>query len=283
MLFVSALAFIVPLFSGCAAPRDMAQAQPAGSPTALVSPTSSITSATTPDTTPTTLLQVAGTITATETITATIEGTPTVRPTPAGPPPAPLNILNILPFVPPSQILVKRDSMQLDAPGPSAGDDEVLFTTTGPGVTGAITEEMGSALSVITYDPTYREWNQIWTSEVVTGTASPLLGIGQKDIGGYNGGDLLGTGDPVFAARTTMLDGQARFYMWRWNSKDRKAVPIKKAPSSAGGSDTVFEGELDINLIDLNDDRVYEVVIDNVSGVQIWKWDGNMYVPQEGR
>lgn len=218
------------------------------------------------------------TVTATIEETATPENTPTLGPPPTGTPPEPMSRLNIFRHIPPGATLVKRDNVKLDGSDP----DEVMFTITGPGKT--ITDETQSAINVLTYDPLYWRWNDTWSSEVVSGTASPLLSIGQSGIGGYNGGDLLRTGAPVLAVRTTLRDGHARLYLWRWNREKRTGEPIKMLPVGGGAErNAVFDADLDVGLADLNDDGVYEVVADNATGVQIWKWDGAKYAPEGGQ
>lgn len=270
ILFV-ALTLIVPLISGCSAPRDSAQAQPADeSPTALVA-----TPEGTPDGTPT--LETSATITDTAPITGTAE-TP---PTPSGTPEPPFDGFDIFRYVPSGKTLAKRDRIQLDAPGENAGEDEVLLTITGPSET--ITDEIDSRIGVVSYITATRQWDLGWTSEVISGTAVPLLNIGQRDIGGYNGGDLLRTGDPILVLRTYLSDGRAQLHMWRWDRQSRKAAAVTKSDGAPEGSNTTFEGELDINVIDIDDDAIYEVVADNLLGVQIWKWDGGSYVLQEGQ
>lgn len=275
MLFAAALALIVPLFSGCSAPRDVAQMQPVeGSPTALITTTPASTADVPSVEMPS--VEAAGTVT----------GTAEVLPTPSGTPPSAFDTLNTFQYVPSGKSLVKRDRVQLDAPGANAGEDEILLTITGPSET--ITGAVDSRIGVLSYNSVYRQWDLGWTSEVVSGTATPLLNIGQKDIGGVNGGDLLRTGDPIVVVRTVMDDGSARLHMWRWNRQSREAAPVKKAigsrqaaegtpEGSDTASDTVFEADLDINLMDIDDDGVYEIVADNLSGVQIWKWDGNIF------
>ena len=265
ILFAAALALIVPLFSGCAAPRDVTQAQPVeGSPTALIA-------------TPSSTADVPSVGTPSAVVTGTVE----VLPTPSGTPPSAFDTLNTFQYVPSGKSLVKRDRLQLDAPGPDAGEDEILLTITGP--SDIVTGEVDSRIGVLSYDPVYRQWDLGWTSEVVSGTATPLLNIGQKDIGGFNGGDLLRTGDPILAVRTTMDDGRAHLHMWRWNGQSREAAPVRKADGPLESSETVFEANLDINLMDIDDDGVYEVVADNLSGVQIWKWDGTIFKVEGAR
>ena len=282
ILFAAAFALIIPLLSGCAAPRDVAQLQPEftpliGSPTALVSTPSPASSTADVPSVETPSVEATGTITGTSTVTGTAE----VLPTPSGTPPSAFDGLNTFQYVPSGKSLVKRDRVQLDAPGPNAGEDEVLLTITGPSE--IITGEGDSRIGVLTYDPVYRQWDLGWTSEVVSGTATPLLNTGQKDIGGFNGGDLLRTGDPILVVRTTMDDGAARLHMWRWNRESREASPVTKSDGPLEGSDTIFEADLDINLMDIDDDGVYEVVADNLSDVQIWKWDGNIFKLEGGR
>jgi hypothetical protein len=250
---VIALLALAPLAAGCS-PRTMAQA-------ATATPSQPGDAVPSPTVTP-----AAG---ATEPA-----GTPTVRPTPSGPPPTPENVLNVFNFFPSEDTLVKRDLLNLD------GDDmpEVLFTITEPGIT--ITEETASALRVLDYDPTYREWKPVWVSEPITGTASPLPAANRAD--GYNGGDLLRTGAHIFLARTSTLDGHAHLYMWQWDASKQTATRLKMAPPGGGPERDSFEGELDVQVADLDNDSVYEVVADNLASVQVWKWDGSKYAPEGG-
>lgn len=176
-----------------------------------------------------------------------------------------------------ANILVRRDVIQLDGTG--AG--EVLYTLAGsPSV---ITGENKSNINVLTYDPTYREWNLTWGSQPISGTASPLLSANQRNLGGLNGGDLLRTGAPVFILRTTTKDGRAHMQLIRWNAAARKGDVLSVTPAGGGAERDTFEADLDLNVADINDDGVYEVVADNTNGVQVWKWDGQKYVPQEQR
>ena len=206
-------------------------------------------------------------------------GTPTPRPVPTGTPPAdPLALLNIFNFFQPGDTLVKKDVLQLDG----QGADEVLYTITGPDR--GITSEYHSAISVLMYDPIYREWQPAWSSGGVQGKASPLPAASL--VVGYNGGDLLRTGRPILALRTTTRDGRAHLRLWGWDGAARKAEPLKmQAPDGQGVKDAVFDADLDLTLVDLNDDGVYEVVADNVNSMQVWGWDrvGNRFVRVEGR
>lgn len=214
----------------------------------------------------------------TEVATATSrpEGTPTVRPTPTGPAPSPIDVLNLFTFYSGEDTLVKSDLLKLNGTDPG----EVLFTITG--AREVITTENKTFVSVLTYDKVYREWNNAWRSEPVSGTASPLASVGQAS--GYNGGDLLRTGSPIIMARTTTRDNRAHLYMWRWNKDKHAAENIMMVPAGGGPPKAAdFVGDLDVNVADLNNDGVYEVVADNLRGVQVWKWDGSKYAPQGGR
>jgi hypothetical protein len=207
-----------------------------------------------------------------------VSGTPTERPTPPGPSPTPENLLNIFQLFPSNATLVKRDWLQLDK------DDtlEVLFTITGPGE--SITTENRSAIGVADYDPKYREWNLAWSTSltVISGTASPLPSANRVD--GYNGGDLLRTGAPIFLLRATTLDSHAHLYMWKWDAEKHQANFLKMVPASGGSEqDAAFEGDLDVNVADLDNDWVYEVIADNLKDVQVWKWDGSKYAPEAKR
>jgi hypothetical protein len=209
------------------------------------------------------------------TATSTPEGTPTPRPIPTGTPPAPLDVLFPLNYLPVSNILVKRDVLNLDGDG----HDEVLLTASTPH--DVVTGTYSSAIEVLTYDDLYREWNPSWVSTGITGTASPLPSANQA--GGVNGGDLLRTGDPILLIRTTTLDNNAHLAMWRFDRQTKKADFLKMVPAGGGAEkDAIFDAELDVNVADINDDGVYEVVADNLAGVQVWTWDGSRYVPEGG-
>jgi hypothetical protein len=210
------------------------------------------------------------------TSTTTAEGT-VVVPTPSGPTPAdPTNLLNVFNFFPSDETLARRDELQLE------GDTvpEMLYTIAGPGT--AITAETTSALAVITYDPTYRQWNLAWQSDPVEGVASPLTPFNKAHPDGFNGGDILRTGKPILAIRTTTRDRKAHLYLYSWDAQAHKGTPLKMA-SSSGDANARFDGDLDVNLADLNGDGVYEVVADNLKDVQTWKWDGSKFVQGGGR
>ncbi len=270
---------LIPL-AGCS-PQSMAQSATATSnaqatqvanpsPT-VISPTLSIT--------PTAEAQATLSITATASITATgvvtAPGTPTPLPTPTGEPPDPLSVLNIFQFFSPNDTLVARDPVNLDG----TGADEVLYTIAGRQSFITDTTEIRSGIGVLTYDATYRQWIPIWASPPLSGTTSPLPSANRKEAGGYNGGNLLGNGEAVMLARTTTLDGKAHLYLWRWNKEKGEGEPLKMAaPGGAGDADALFDADLDANVADVDDDGIYEVVLDNVAGVQIWKWDGTRFV-----
>jgi hypothetical protein len=251
-----------------------ATAQAAASPSPSPAGTATIAASITPGGTQTP--QAGATITATLTVTATVvEGTATPRPTPTGEPPPPINSLNVFNFFPETGTLVKRDTLQLDKDGP----DEVVITVTSPQE--AITGTFSSAIAVLTYDAVYREWDVRWSSTSITGTASPLPAANRA--GGVNGGDLLRTGSPILLLRTTTEDNRAHLAMWRWNIGTGNGDYLKMLP--VGGElerEAVFDADLDVNVADINDDGVYEVVADNLAGVQVWKWDGSRYVPEGG-
>ncbi|MDQ5823055.1 MAG: hypothetical protein M3441_02460 [Chloroflexota bacterium] len=238
-------------------------------------------------TTTTTATSATGTAAATETVSVTdpvsatatvVEGTPTPRPTPEGPAPEPEDQLDMYGFFPGTSILVRRDLMQLDGTGPN----EVLYSLTGPDP--AITTEFRSNVNVLTYDTVYREWLPLWASDPVSGTATPLLSVAQAELGGLNGGDLLRTGAPVFILRTTTADSRAHLFLYRWDAVGSKADPLRMVPVGGGAEqNAAFTADLDLNVADLDDDGIYEVVADNVAGVQVWKWDGQKYVPEVAR
>lgn len=268
---------LIPL-AGCS-PQSMAQSATATanaettqvanpSPT-IITPTLSIT--------PTIPAQATVSITATASITATgvvtEVGTPAPRPTPTGEPPDPMSRLNIFQFFATDDTLVARDFINLDG----VGTDEILMTISG--VRRIITDEVNSGIGVLTYDTTYREWVPLWSPGPITGTTSPLPSANRKEAGGYNGGNLLGSAEPVLVARTTTVDGKAHLYLWRWNKESREGAPLKMtAPGGAGDVDAIFDADLDANVADIDDDGIYEVVLDNVAGVQVWKWDGTRFV-----
>src|SRR5205823_3651227 len=101
---------------------------------------------------------------------------------------------------------------------------------------------------------------------------------------GYNGGKLLRTNDPILLLRTTTLNSHAHLYMWRWDAASHKGERLKMVPVGGGSErNTDFEADLDVTVADLDGDGIYEVVADNVSGVQTWKWDGSKYAPEGKR
>ncbi|MBF6613114.1 MAG: hypothetical protein IVW55_08300 [Chloroflexi bacterium] len=269
---------------GCS-PQNMAQAATAtaaavpsltvANPTPLASPTSTAIPGT-PGATVTTP-QADATTSVTAAVTGT-PGTPTVRPTPSGTPPNPLDVLNVFNFVNPLDLtLVKSDVLPLNG---NSGPGQVFYTIST--ATQPITQEEHSALSVLSYDPVYREWTPTWSSEEITGTASPLPLYSQP--GGYNGGDLVHAGAPILVLRTTERAGHARLALWRWDKQKNAGEPLKMTPVVGGAErDAIFDADLDINMADLDNDGVYEVVADNLKGVQVWKWDGSKFVPQGGR
>jgi hypothetical protein len=217
-------------------------------------------------------------VTATEqiSVTANTTETTTVAPTPSGEAPDPMSVLNVFEFFSPQQTIVKRDPLQLD----SSETEEMLFTAMEP--TEIVTQEIYSALVVVAYSKDERRWTSIWQSDIITGTASPLPAANRS--GGYNGGNLLGVNDPVLMLRASTLDGHAHLYMWRWYTALRKGERVMMTPIN-GGADAPsnFEADLDVNVADLNNDGIFEVVGDNVTGVQIWKWNGSKYLPEAGK
>lgn len=301
VLATGALLLGTTLAIGCVGQNDRGNlgnnlAQPATTQTILPAATAAVTGtgtitpqATNPATTATTEATPGstGTITAAETVTLTvpvtptdtvIEGTPTPRPVPTGEPPDPESRLNMYQFYQTNNTLVRRDYVQLDG----SGDNEILYTLTGPDP--VITTEQRSNINVLTYDPVYREWSIAWESIPVSGTASPLLSWAQSNLGGLNGGPLLGGNTPVFAIRTTTSDNRAHLFLYRWDAAAKTADPLKMV-QAVGGAETnaIFDADLDVNLADLNNDNVYEVVADNIAGVQIWRWDGQKFVPEVAR
>lgn len=256
-----------------------ATAQPTGTLTVLPAVTAGATGTTTGTTSVAT--SATGTITPAVPVSATatvVEGTPTPRPTPTGEPPDPESRLNIYQFYQTNNILVRRDSVQLDG----SGADEVLYTLTGPDP--VITGELRSNINVLTYDATYREWTATWSSDPISGTATPLLSVAQSEIGGLNGRDLLRTGTPILMLRTTTADNRAHLHLYRWEAAGKKADLLRMVPTGGGAEqNAAFSADLDLNVADLDDDGIYEVVADNVAGVQVWKWDGQKFVPEVAR
>ncbi len=195
---------------------------------------------------------------------------------PSNAPPDPMRQFNTFGFFISPELLIRRDALQLD----KDPTDEMLYTLIIPAE--VITEPTSSVLRVIDYDSGAQKWNAVWTSELITGTASPLPAANRSD--GFNGGKLLHTDDPILLLRTTTTDGHAHLHIWKWNAAERKGEALKMTPLS-GGADQVaaFEGDLDVNVGDLDNDGVYEVIVDNVAGVQTWKWDGTKFVGEGNR
>ena len=258
-MLCAALLF-VPAVAGCS-PQSMAQSATATA-SAKVSPTASKTAS---EATPTEIAAPAGTQ------SPGADATEGPLPTPTGAPPDPISRLNVFKFVIAPQVLVKRDMLQLIPDSTLEG----IMTISEPAE--AITQETNSVIEILAYDTQYRDWYIPWDSDIITGTASPLPGANRAD--GYNGGDLLHNGHPIFVARTTTLDGKAHLYLWSWDSNTKKATPIKMVPAAGKPEQLSFDADLDVRVADLNDDGVYEVVADNVSGVLTWKWDGSKFVP----
>jgi hypothetical protein len=221
------------------------------------------------------------TSTAAITATETPEGTPTPRPTPTGPPlEDPLLIYSPFDFIVPGNLIARSDILQIDGEGTEEG--LLTITESRLGLTRPLTEEVASALGVATYDPVYREWVLTWQSDALPGVARPLPDV--ELPGGYNGGDLLRDGSTILALRTTTLDGKAHLFIYRYDRQARSAAPLKMvAAEGAAETDSHFEADLDVNMADLDDDGVYEVVVDNVAGVLTWRWDGSRFVPREAR
>lgn len=274
------LLVLLPIVAGCSSPSAAPAAQ-AETVTAAQSTVTVLPAATAPAAgeTATTVTEP---LTDTATVTSTVaDETPAPRFTPTGPPPSdPLDVLNIFGIVTPGNLAVKRDILPLDGNNPP----NVLVTIAGArlGVSTPLTTENTSALGVMTYDPVFREWNLSWQSDPISGTARPLAASNQ--FGGTNGGDLLRDGSPILELRTTTLDGMAHLQLLRYDRNTHKAIPLKMVPSTgAPEKDALFDGELDVTVADLDDDGIYEVVADNVSGVQAWRWDGSRYIPRETR
>ncbi|MGA7733071.1 MAG: hypothetical protein WCD37_17575 [Chloroflexia bacterium] len=273
--FMLGLPLAIAAWSPQSAPASMrAQAEPTAT-VATGAPATATPAATATSTAPGSPTQVVtGTVTPTET-----PGTPPPRPTPVGPPPAvPYARLKVFDFGTGGNVVVKRDRMPLDG----TGTDNILITISEArlGVGRPVTEEVASGLGVATWDPVYREWNLTWQSTPISGTARLLPAANQP--GGWNGRPLLGTADPVFALRTSTLDGAAHLQLFKWNKETRQGEPLRMVPVGNGPEeDAVFDADLDVNVADLNEDGRWEVVADNVAGVQIWSWDGSKYVPAE--
>jgi hypothetical protein len=283
---VVALIALLPLAAGCSSP-SAPSAQAATATAATTAPVTVL-----PAVTASVAAAAAGTplttaVTPTAPITSTAvaapstpAGTPTPRPTPTGTAPDPFDLLNVFDIAPAGNIVVKRDILPLDGKQP----DNVLVTLTGSRIepSASLTTENGSAIGVMTYDPVYREWNLIWQSDPISGTARPLPASNQ--FGGTNGGDLLRDGSSVLMLRTTTVDRAAHLELFRYDRNSHKAAPLKMVPDAgAAEKDAIFDADLDVTVADLDDDGVYEVVADNLSGVKTWRWDGSTYVPRETR
>ena len=217
-------------------------------------------------------VQARASITATAAITSTAVITGVQTPT--GAPADPASRLNIFEFFSPNDTLVTRDFINLDG----EGTDEVLYTIAGrPSViTGT---EVQSGIGVLIYDATAQRWDPVWASPPLSGTTSPLPSANRKEAGGYNGGILLSNTGPVLVVRSTTSDGKAHLQLWRWNSTTKEGEALKMVPPEGGSErDAVFDADLDVNIVDINDDGIYEVVLDNLIGVQIWTWDGTRFV-----
>lgn len=278
------LAMILIPLAGCS-PQSMAQSATAtadAQATQLANPSPTAIPIT--STTAFTPVEATAAITATAGITATgvvtPEGTAGPASTPTGPPPDPVSVLNIFQFFPTNYTLVARDLVNLDG----AGTDEVIYTISETRLT--ITQEVQSGIGVLSYNANARQWVPIWGSKPISGTASPLPSANRKEAGGYNGGNILGiSGPPVLVVRTTTLDGKAHLRLWRWNTLKGEGTlkgagePLKMA--QAGGTsdtDAVFDADLDAIVADIDDDGIYEVILDNVASVQVWTWDGTRFV-----
>jgi hypothetical protein len=187
-------------------------------------------------------------------------------------------LLNVLDIVPSGNVIVKRDFVSVG----SGAVPIVLVTMTSDrfDITLPITTESSSGLAIMTYDPVYRQWNPTWASDPISGTARPLPAANQP--GGTSGGDLLRDGSRILELRTTTVNGAAHLQLFRYDPKTHTVTALKMVPTpGAAEKDAVFDADLDVNMADLNDDGVYEVVADNVSGVKTWSWDGSKFVPRE--
>jgi hypothetical protein len=187
--------------------------------------------------------------------------------------------LNIFQFFNREDNLVARDFVNLD----DTSTAEVIYTVSQ--VPLSSTMEVESGIGVLGYNSTSRQWVVIWASKPISGTASPLPSANRKEAGGYNGGNILGSRGPVLVIRNTTVDGKAHLRLWRWNKEKGQGAlkgegePLKMVPAGGGADvDAVFDADLDANVADLDDDGIYEVVLDNLASVQIWKWDGTHFV-----
>jgi len=287
ILLVCALLVLLPLAAGCSSPAAAPPAQAASTSTSATSttvPATVLPAVTAPAAglTPTASSPLTTTlpVTATASVTSTlVVGTPAPRPTPSGQPPSdPKQLLNVSEVVPIGNIVAKRDFMPLDG-GPV---DNALVTLTSDrfDISLPITQDSSSGIVVLTYDPVYREWAPTWASEPISGTARPLPAANQP--GGTNGGDLLRDGSHILEIRTTTVDGKAHLELFRYDSKTHKATLLKMVPQAgAPEKDAIFDADLDVTVADLDDDGVYEVVADNVAGVNTWRWDGSKFIPRE--
>ena len=275
---ILALGFVVlavPLLVACSQAGMYAAATATAN--AAASPVSSPSPISTPNSAPT----AAGSIASSPTVTATGTLTDTgIRPTPTGVALPPMQELNILHFVPGLGSIVRYDQLKLFT---NSSTDSVLYTVTG--ISEVVTAENYSIIGVLDYDPTYREWNLTWSSDAtaISGTASALPAA-VPGTGGYNGGDLLRTGDPILVLRTTTRDNRAHMNLWRWDRTQHMATLLKMVPAAGGAErDASFDADLDLQVADLDGDGIYEVIADNLKNVQVWKWDGSKFVPEGGR
>lgn len=259
-------------------PAMLAQAEPTATLVVQLNATATTATSATTSTVATATTEVTGSVPVTATEVAT--DTASVRPTPSGPPPAdPYAQLTVFGFLTAGNLVAQ--TVRVPSGGPV---DNVLLTITEArlGLSHPVTEEVTSALGMAVWDPVYYSWGLGWQSTPMSGTARLVQLTNQP--GGWNGGALLGTDEHVIALRTTTIDGVAHLQLFKWNTNTKQGDPLRMVPVGGGAEqDAIFNADLDVNMADLDDDGVYEVIADNVAGVQVWRWDGSKYVPEEAR
>ncbi len=184
-------------------------------------------------------------------------------------------------------VLVKQDFVDLDGREPK---EALLTVSSVPGITSTQQVPFAtlpftgtrSALAVAAFDVVSATWKIQYRTpgSGVPGRASPLPTSMQ-------GANLLNTSPPtpILQLRTeitptagTTLPGVAlRLYAWR----NGTAAPLTMRPAGATSDQPAeFEGQSDVQLIDIDHDGRAEVVVDDATRTTIWKWDGTRFVPR---
>jgi hypothetical protein len=138
-----------------------------------------------------------------------------------------------------------------------------------------------AALLVVGWDSTKNNWHILYQTpeNAVPGRAVVLPAAAQ-------GRNLLGASPalPVLQLRTesaapatpSQITVTLRLYAW----KDGTVKPLTMQPAGAAAGDAVFSGSGDVRLLDIDNDGRAEVIVDDGAKTQIWKWDGNNFVPR---